>query len=287
MSIDTTFDYKIELWSREDAKEALKETVAGQRKADPALIAVFRKVWEKGRWHPLVGAPVAFDQNGKLQNGTHRATFISQLPAGETAPVLVAREMPEWAVEHYDTGKNRTLGNFLKYAFPDKADSLCANAASIASYCMTYSGPGSFPRPDSKQRPDLVVEWAIANGDRLFSAAETARKIVDSERDIPNGKVMTVRTLGFVLFYLPESADFFAGLAARRFQPEDPRQTMTTYYHRNPFPKGAMSRQVTTERLASLLACWDAANGGAKWKPWDSDLKSFRHPQTNHMHKEN
>lgn len=284
------YRYGIEEWDNEAARYALGHKAPGQRQADASLVKVFHKVWDSGRWHPGIGAPIAFSDDGVMQNGTHRATFISGLPDGVRVPVLVFRGMPAWAIEHYDTGKNRTLGNFLKYAYPDKTDTQCKVAASIATICMNYEGPPELPRVDMRPRPEELVDWALQHGERLFYAAEAALNIVGIEK-AQVGTVGTARTYGFVLYYLPESADFFRTLAAREgLTLSDPRGAMTHFYSRkgNAFERGAQSRQITQKRIAELLGCWHAYRSGTKWLPWDRDIKEsepargFKHPVTAH-----
>lgn len=279
--MNKSFNYTIEEWGPHQAGDALKHVHEGQRGADPAMVAVFTTVIKNGRWHPGIGAPIAFDEDGVMQNGVHRATAISKMPRGSKVPVLVFRDMPLWAITHFDTGKNRTMGNFLKYAFPQYTDTLCRQAASIASFVMAYRGPGALPRPDVKQRPETLVQWAIDHGERLFAAARAASQIIDAE-DGKAGSVMTVRSLGFILYYLPEAEEFFRVLAARTFDGSDPRQDLTNYYYRQPFPKGATSRVVTQQRVADLLGAWDVFKRNGKWRKWDGEEKTFRHPQVSH-----
>lgn len=276
------YHYRIEEWDRHRAREALHNLAPGQRRPDPALVRVFKVMFEKGRWHPGIGTPITFNVSGVMTNGAHRATMIASLPEGVTVPVLVFRGMPDWSIDYFDSGRNRSMGNVLRYQFPQETESACRTAAAIAQLCMTYSGPGSLPRPDVKPQADAMVRWALDHAGDLFRATHDARTIVAIEKG-KAGSVMTARTIGFVLFYLPESSQFFRGLAARRQPDRDPRQALTDYYYRKPLPKGAQGREVTLQRIADLLACYDAGMRSIRWKTWNSEESTFRHPAVNHV----
>lgn len=275
------YEFKLEHWDNRHARKMLKTVIPGQRDFDINAANVYDIVFKEGRWHPGIGAPMGFNSKGQMVNGGHRTLMISRLPDGVKVPVLVFRNMPDWSVEHYDNGKQRKIGDFLRYAFPEQKTYVCVRAGSIAGVCMAYAGPPHLPRLDKKWRPEEVVKWAIRNEDALMQATYEAMRI----KDIEKGKcasIMTTRSLGFILYYLPESADFFAGLASRHYQGNDPRQKMTDFYYRHPFPPGSFGRQVTMQRIGDLLSCWDAYKRGTKWKRWNTMPESFRHPHADH-----
>lgn len=275
--------YHVELneWTNKDAAAARSMAPEGQRALSEQTVRMFRALWDAGRWYPSIGAPMCWMEDGSFGNGNHRAEMISRLPDGVKVPVLIAYDVEADAINYMDTGKNRTLGHHLHYAFPQESDSLCATAASISSIAIRYDGE-SLPRVDVKPDAHEAVEWAIAHGERLFSAASEASRIVHLEGDRA-GRVMTARTLGFVLYAINhvDAVTFFGDLALRRFSDEnDPRARMSDHYGRvrNAFPAGAQGHEVTIRRIAELFGCWDAYLRDIRWRPWDGKEGTFRHP---------
>lgn len=272
---------ELDTWTNRDAAAARSMAPEGQRAVSESTVRLFRTLWDAGRWYPSIGAPMCWMEDGSFGNGNHRAEMISRLPDGVSVPVLVAYNVEADALNYMDTGKNRTLGHQLHYAFPDQSDSLCATAAAIASIGMTYDGH-TLPTMDKKPDAHEAVEWALEHGERLFTAASESRRIVQLEGDRAGG-VMTARTLGFVLYAInrPDAVTFFADLAARRWPDEfDPRSRMTDFYGRtrNAFPVGAQGREATLKRIGELFGCWDAHLRDIRWRPWNGEARTFHHP---------
>lgn len=278
---------RLEYWTNEDGKLARSKATPGQREVNREQIRVYRAYVDTERWYPLTASPACWLENGTFGNGNNRAQMIAELPDGVEVPILVAHGIPNAALEYVDSGRPRTLGQHLRYGFPERTESACKVAASILSIVMNYSGPGTLPRVDIKPDAAEAVRYADAHSGRLFEAAAKAVRIATLEGKVTGG-IMTARTLGAVLYWLndEDAVRFFEGMALRSgLGRDDPREQLLAHYRRpeNEMPRGSQGRTTTLQRVADLLGCWDAyTRADTRWRAWDRKEQNFRHPPVDH-----
>jgi hypothetical protein len=283
----TEYYCQVEQVTPERAMEAMVHLHPGQRNVNQNWSAMLMLLMNGPHWHPCIGTPASYDIEGLVQNGVHRFYTIAHMPKGTVVPLLVARDMPKWAINHYDTGVNRVPANFVRYSFPEMSELRCKAATSVARHLMGYAGPGSLPRRyKSRESAVEIVEWVLQHKERLFQATIAAISIADSEKGRV-GKVGTITSYGFVLYHIPESEEFFRHLAVRQYDGNDVRQAMTDHYgmSQHAFPLITNTETFTKLRIAELLSCWNLRNSWprkGKWKPWNGEERSFCHPKITH-----
>lgn len=82
------------------------------RRLRPGVVETLRAAWDRGEWQ-LSHQGVAFTPAGRLLDGQHRLTFISQLPEGTCVPMNVTRGIDEAAFMVIDQGYKRTFSDVL------------------------------------------------------------------------------------------------------------------------------------------------------------------------------
>lgn len=78
----------------------------------PGMVEGFRVAYERGEWK-TTHQGIAFSKTGRLLDGQHRLTFISQLPEGTQVPMNVSRDMDEDVFGAIDQGSRRTVSDVL------------------------------------------------------------------------------------------------------------------------------------------------------------------------------
>lgn len=84
----------------------------GNRRLRPGIVESFAHAFARGEWK-ITHQGVGFAQSGRLLDGQHRLTFISQLPEGVSVPINVTTGMDEDVFGAIDQGARRTLSDVL------------------------------------------------------------------------------------------------------------------------------------------------------------------------------
>jgi len=99
----------------------------------PGVVDGFLAAYRRGEWK-ITHQGVAFSKSGRLLDGQHRLTFISELPENTAVPVNVTNDLEEDTFEAIDQGFKRTTSDlygvsgglvaaarfFLKIAITDR-----------------------------------------------------------------------------------------------------------------------------------------------------------------------
>lgn len=85
------------------------------RRIRPWAIKGFHDAWKRGEWR-TTHQGVAFSKTGRLLDGQHRLTFISQLEDGITVPINVTRDCDDDLFGVIDRGQVRTLSDVSGFA---------------------------------------------------------------------------------------------------------------------------------------------------------------------------
>lgn len=76
----------------------------------PGVVDGFLNAYRRGEWK-ITHQGVAFAKSGRLLDGQHRLTFISELPEGTTVPMNVSIDLDEDAFDCIDQGFKRTTSD--------------------------------------------------------------------------------------------------------------------------------------------------------------------------------
>lgn len=86
------------------------EVNTDNRRMRPNVVEDLRTAWDRGEWK-LTHQGIAFAKNGKLLDGQHRLTFVSQLPEGATVAMNVSTDCENDLFGAIDQGARRTLSD--------------------------------------------------------------------------------------------------------------------------------------------------------------------------------
>lgn len=76
----------------------------------PGVVEGFLVAWRRGEWK-VTHQGIAFAKSGRLLDGQHRLTFISELPENTTVPMNVSADLDEDAFDAIDQGFKRTVSD--------------------------------------------------------------------------------------------------------------------------------------------------------------------------------
>lgn len=99
----------------------------------PGVVDGFLNAYRRGEWK-ITHQGIAFAKSGRLLDGQHRLTFISELPDGSVVPMNVTADLEEDTFDCIDQGVKRTVSDLygasgglvasarfmLKIALPDR-----------------------------------------------------------------------------------------------------------------------------------------------------------------------
>ncbi len=92
------------------------ECNTSNRPLRPGMVEKLAEAYRRGEWR-VTHQGIAFSEDGRLLDGQHRLTFISELPDGSEVPVLVTAGLPDDAFDAIDQGKPRSIRDV--YGTPD------------------------------------------------------------------------------------------------------------------------------------------------------------------------
>lgn len=92
------------------------ESNTGNRPLRPAHVLNLESAYLRGEWR-VTHQGIAFSPDGRLLDGQHRLTFISELPDDAAVPLFVTLGLPDNAFDAIDQGKNKSVGDI--YGYPE------------------------------------------------------------------------------------------------------------------------------------------------------------------------
>jgi hypothetical protein len=99
----------LQIVTPERAREWLKKNT-DNRRLRPFAVDELHGAWERGEWK-VTHQGIAFSKSGRLLDGQHRLTFISQLPEGEGVAINVSTDCEEDVFGAIDQHIRRTLSD--------------------------------------------------------------------------------------------------------------------------------------------------------------------------------
>jgi len=128
-----TVETRLTLVTPAMAREWLERNT-DNRPLRPGVVDGFLAAFRRGEWK-ITHQGIAFAKSGRLLDGQHRLTFISELPPGAVVPMNVSNDLDEDAFDSIDQGFKRTVSDLygvsgglvavarfmMKIALPDRS----------------------------------------------------------------------------------------------------------------------------------------------------------------------
>lgn len=92
----------------------------------PGVVDGFLAAWRRGEWK-VTHQGIAFAKSGRLLDGQHRLTFISELPEKTVVPMNVSADLEEDAFDAIDQGFKRTTSDLYATA---------SGLVAVAKFCI-------------------------------------------------------------------------------------------------------------------------------------------------------
>lgn len=150
------------------AREWLKFNT-DNRPLRPNVVEGFHIAYGRGEWR-VTHQGIAFGKTGRLLDGQHRLTFISQLPEGTQVVMNVTREMDEEVFGAIDQGFRRTASDVLgvsgDLAAAGRYFARLANSSTTAGLSVQYVAP--------------FIDWITPEFEELITFAPTKARIWSS-----------------------------------------------------------------------------------------------------------
>lgn len=125
------------------AREWLKKNT-DNRRLRPGVVNEMAIAYARGEWK-LTHQGIAFGSDGRLLDGQHRLTFISQLPEGTRVQLFVTSGMDPLTFDAIDQGARRTpadvLGISLNMSAAGRFFARIANGGQGAGLTVQYCAP--------------------------------------------------------------------------------------------------------------------------------------------------
>lgn len=150
------------------ARDWLKSN-GGNRQLRPSVVEKLHSSYERGEWK-VTHQGIAFAASGRLLDGQHRLTFISQLPEGSVVSINVTTGQNEDTFDAIDIGVGRTMGDVYGISFE-----LVAAGRFFAKIVN-----GSTMKGLTNQSTKPYVDWTLPEFQDLITFCPTTTKIWSS-----------------------------------------------------------------------------------------------------------
>lgn len=118
-----------------DEARKMLEAMRVNRKVVQVHVERLAESMRRGEWVEMAGDPIRFNQQGELVDGQHRLWAV--IEAGVSLRFAVARGLPAEAMTVLDTGRRRTLADFLEMRGEHNADVLAGALGYLHHYWAT------------------------------------------------------------------------------------------------------------------------------------------------------
>lgn len=150
------------------ARDWLKANTTN-RDLRPFVVERLHLAYERGEWK-LTHQGIAFSESGKLLDGQHRLTFISQLPEGTKVPLNVTTGQSEDTFDAIDIGVGRTMGDV--YGISNDLTAAARFFAKAVSKTSSHGLTNQYTKP--------FVDWVEPEYNELITFCPGAAKVWSS-----------------------------------------------------------------------------------------------------------
>lgn len=162
----------VETFTKDQAEKAIAQKADCQRNLKRWRQSQMKSDLEEGQWW-FTGAPIVFDDAGRLIDGQHRLTTM--INTGVFPPTLVVRGVLRDAYLAIDCNSPKTLGDYFKFLGVNNANSASAAARYIARYEESENGE---PLKSGSEIPRSRIEYSYRRWEREIQQAIKATKSV-------------------------------------------------------------------------------------------------------------
>jgi hypothetical protein len=150
------------------AREWLKQNHTN-RPLRPNVVNNLHEAYGRGEWK-VTHQGIAFASSGRLLDGQHRLTFISQLPEGSQVALNVTHDQDENTFDAIDIGVNRSMGDV--YGISTEFIGVGRFFAKIANSSSTAGLTNQSVKP--------FVDWSTPELEELLTFCPTKKKMWSS-----------------------------------------------------------------------------------------------------------
>jgi hypothetical protein len=156
----------------------------------PYRVTALADAMTENRFIPEAAGPVVIGEDGTLHDGQHR--LAATVESGASWSCILIEGAPESARLHYDTGKRRSFGDFLRMQEIPNASAI----ASLTRLLWIYEHGlldtrAAWQAARSKSSPDHAQLWEFCekNSERLLAAIQVSRPVKDNQPRLIMGSV--------------------------------------------------------------------------------------------------
>lgn len=150
------------------ARQWLKKNT-DNRPLRPGWVETLRAAWDRGEWK-LTNASIGFSLSGRLLDGQHRLTMVSQLPEEARVPMNVTTGMDDDSFDALDQGMRRSISDLYAVG---------TGHASTAGF-LARIGSGNSSRLLTPQAVQPFIDWVQPEFQRLYTFCPTTAPIFSS-----------------------------------------------------------------------------------------------------------
>lgn len=222
-------------------------------------IAEWSTVLRTGRWR-YTHQGLAFDRDGRLQDGQHRLSAIVE--TGIEAEMMVSVGMPPENFSVVDTGRRRTAAQVLALSGATYASWLSGAVRLLCLY-ETWAGAMLDHTSDRVGNDVIADAYEKMDGDDLLAACRLAQRLRAEIGTGPSGPVAAFYLIGRAVAPDAEPANAYAEALIHGGADE----TDPTYVVRRSLTRqaiGASRRLTSAEIMALVIKGWNAKLTGRK-----------------------
>jgi hypothetical protein len=158
-----TMETRLTLVTPQMAREWLERN-SDNRPLRPGVVDGFLAAYRRGEWR-ITHQGIAFAKSGRLLDGQHRLTFISELPDKTVVPMNVSCDLDEDAFDSIDQGFKRTVSDLY---------GVSAGLVAAARFMMKIALPDRAGITPQLTRPYL--DWVTPEYELLFTFCPAAAR---------------------------------------------------------------------------------------------------------------
>ena len=130
----------------------------------PGVVDGFMSAYKRGEWK-ITHQGIAFSKTGRLLDGQHRLTFISELPQGSVVPMNVTSELEDEAFDAIDQGFRRTTSDLY---------SVSAGLVAVSRFIIKIAVPDRTGITPQLTKP--YIDWILPEYEMLVTFCPAAAR---------------------------------------------------------------------------------------------------------------
>lgn len=140
------------------AREWLKQNT-NNRPLRVSVVNGFKNAYERGEWK-ITHQGIAFSAKGRLLDGQHRLTFISELPEKSAVAINVTTDQDEDTFDAIDQGFKRTISDI---------HSVSSDLVAVGRFFAKITDTAGFKNALTPQYVKPFIDWVLPEFELLLS----------------------------------------------------------------------------------------------------------------------